>query len=374
MNRGRPRRLAGQLMTAHALVVAIGALTLAGTATAVAPVIFRQHLARAGLTSAPARQHAEEALVSSLAVSLTLATVTALVAGGIASWVLVRGVSVPVAQLARAADDVAAGDFAVELPSAPPSIELQRLSQAFSHMASRLADTDAARSRLLSDLAHELRTPLATLSAYVDGLQDGVLPLEPASFDTMRAQVSRLTRLSSDVRDAAAAQEGVLGLRVQDTDPVAVAQQAVEAAAPRFAARGVGLDYLGPSSADPVPADPQRLAQVLANLLDNALRHTPARGHVVVSVHVQDTEVQLAVTDDGPGIPADQLEAVFSRFHRVDPSRAASDGSGSGLGLTIARAIAASHGGTLVATRPGTGRGTTMTLTLPRRRIALVTP
>ena len=360
-------------MGAHALVVAIGALTVAGTATVVAPALFRHHLSEAGLTTVSARRHAEEAFAFSLAASLTVATVTALVAGAVASWVLVRRVSEPVARLARAADDVAAGRFTVDLPATTPSVELQRLSEAFARMASRLADTDDSRSRLLSDLSHELRTPLATLSAYIDGLQDGVLPCEPESFDTMRVQVSRLTRLSIDVREAAAAQEEALDLHSQDVDLTAVANEAIKAAAPGFAARGVALTCSGPRTGAYVLGDPQRLAQVLANLLANALRHTPARGHVVLAVQAvqaHDTHVRILVSDDGKGIPPDQLEAVFNRFHRVDPARVASDGSGSGLGLTIARAIVASHNGTLVAHSLGKGAGTTVTLTLPRQLIS----
>lgn len=357
-------------MGAHALVVAIGALTVAGTATVVAPALFRHHLSEAGLTTVSARRHAEEAFAFSLAASLTVATVTALVAGAVASWVLVRRVSEPVARLARAADDVAAGRFTVDLPATTPSVELQRLSEAFARMASRLADTDDSRSRLLSDLSHELRTPLATLSAYIDGLQDGVLPCEPESFDTMRVQVSRLTRLSIDVREAAAAQEEALDLHSQDVDLTAVANEAIKAAAPGFAARGVALTCSGPRTGAYVLGDPQRLAQVLANLLANALRHTPARGHVVLAVQAHDTHVRILVSDDGKGIPPDQLEAVFNRFHRVDPARLSSDGSGSGLGLTIARAIVASHNGTLVAHSLGKGAGTTVTLTLPRQLIS----
>ena len=356
--------LAARLMSAQILVIAVGSLTLAGTAALVAPDLFRRHLARTGESSAAVRRHAEEAFASSFAVSLTVAALAALLAAGIISWFLVRRVATPVEQLAVAADAVADGRYDVSVPAVSFSAELQRLSEAFSHMAARLADTDAARSRLLTDLSHELRTPLATLTAYIDGIEDGVVPANAQSFETMRGQVSRLRRLTTDVREAAAAEEA-LDLFPTPTDPVALAQAAVSAAGPRYAARNVGLAYGGDSAAPSVRGDTQRLGQVLANLLDNALRHTPPGGHVTVAVHAENGQVLLRVQDNGTGIPPDQLEAIFDRFYRVDPARNTSDGSGSGLGLTIARAIIHTHQGTLTAQSAGHGQGTTMTIKLP---------
>lgn len=362
----RPRRtLATNLVVGQVVVVAVGALALAVTATVVSPPLFRRHLVRAGITSAPVRRHAEEAFASTFTLALAVATVAALLAAGVTSWILVRQVSGPIEALARSADALAAGHFDPEPTVVGSGSELRRLSDAFSHMASRLADTDSSRSRLLSDLSHELRTPLATISAYIDGMQDDVLPRDAQSWDVMRAQVSRLSRLTTDVRDAAAAQEGTLSLQSRVVDPAELAHAAVDAVAPRFTTRGVHLTFAGTETGLAVVGDPERLAQVLANLLDNALRHTPAGGHVTVGVRSAGPSVQLIVTDDGDGIATDQLEAVFDRFHRGDPSRATGDDHGSGLGLTIARAVVTSHGGTLVAASPGVGRGTTVTVGLP---------
>ena len=365
MSEPRRRGLAANLITAQVVVVAVGALTLALTATLLAPPLFRRHLSRAGITSAPVRRHAEEAFASTFSLSLASATLAALLAAGVASWVLVRRVSAPIEALARTADAFARGHFDAVPPTAGSSTEIGRLSDAFSRMALRLTDTDASRSRLLSDLSHELRTPLATISAYIDGMQDDVLPRDAQSWETMRAQVSRLSRLTTDVRDAAAAQEGTLSLHPRAIDPAELAHDAVDAVAPRFVTRGVNLSYVGPSTGVAVVGDPERLAQVLANLLDNALRHTPAGGHVTLCVRSNETHVQLVVTDDGDGIASDQLEAVFDRFHRGDPSRTPGDDHGSGLGLTIARAIVTTHAGTLVAASPGVGHGTAVTVSLP---------
>lgn len=371
----RPTSLAGRLMTAQILVIAVGSLTLALTADLVAPRLFRSHLARAGAGSGQLGRHADQAFASSVALSLAVATLAALLTAGLASWLVVRRIAGPIEQLARVADAVAAGDYSVGVSSAPVSAELALLTDAVSHMAGRLADTDSARSRLLSDLSHELRTPLATLSAYIDGMEDGVVRADPAAWETMRGQVGRLRRLATDVREVAAAQEQALDSHPGPTDPVAMARDAIAAAAPRFAAGGVHLTYGGDRTAPSVSADPERIGQVLANLLDNAFRHTPAGGHVSVAVLSGPGQVLLRVQDDGDGIPPDQLHAIFDRFHRADPARTHTGATGSGLGLTIALAIVRAHGGTLTAADNGPQRtGASFTVALPALPLALRTP
>ncbi|MDO8309351.1 MAG: HAMP domain-containing sensor histidine kinase [Actinomycetota bacterium] len=297
---------------------------------------------------------------------------TALVVGGavsfaiaaVVSWFLARRIARPIAELADAAETIADGRYGVQVPRAKSSAELQRLSDAFARMSARLSDTEASRIRLLSDLAHEIRTPLATLEAYIDGLEDGVVPADPAAWSTMRDQVLRLRRLTADLRETAAAEEHALGLQLQTTDLARVVTAAVEAVVPRFRAKGVHATTAGTDRPVLVRADADRLQQVLANLLDNALRHTPGGGHVVVSLATEGRRAVIRVSDDGDGIPPDQLDAIFARFHRVDASRTAADGSGSGLGLTIARAIITDHGGTITASSDGPGRGATFTITL----------
>lgn len=368
MTRGRPPGLASRLLTAQGLVIAVGSGTLVAAAVLVAPGLFRRHLASGGVKASELQNHAEQAFVSSFAISLTLAAVAALATAGLASLFLVRRVAHPVERLAEAADQVAAGNYRVEVPAADFSSELQRLSAAFTHMAGRLGDTDAARSRLLSDLAHELRTPLATLEAFIDGIEDGVVPDDPSSWATMRTQVHRMRRLATDLREAAAAEEHALGLVLAPCDLAVLAAAAVAAAHPGYQAKEVHIAAVPSRRPRSVRADAERLQQVLANLLDNALRHTPPGGHVEVGLVDDGDVVRLVVRDDGEGMPPDQLEAVFGRFHRADPARVLSDGGGSGLGLTIARAIVADHGGTLTAASAGPGRGATFTVTLPAER------
>jgi len=361
----QPTGLAARLMTAQVFVIGTGALTLVLAMALVAPPLFAEHLARTGEDAPLVQQHAKEAFASSFAISLTLAMVGALTAAGLVSWFLVRRVAHPVVELADAADAVAAGDYAVRVPAQGFGSELTRLSQAFDRMANRLAATDATRTSMLADLAHELRTPLATLEAYIDGVEDRVVPSDAHSYSVMRDQVARLRRLAGDLKEAAAAEEHALGLVLTPLDPTAIGRDAVAAARPGYQSKGVSLEFTEPTARPLIDADAQRIQQVLANLLDNALRHTPAGGRVQVSIQKGlGKMVSFTVTDNGAGIEPDQVEDVFERFHRADPSRAVRDGGGSGLGLTIARAIAEDHGGSLTAASGGPGRGSTFTLSL----------
>ncbi len=367
MSRRRPR-LASRLMTAQAVVVGVGAATLLVAAALVAPRLFHEHLASAGVDSSGVRLHAEEAFTSAFGISVVVGTAMSLLAALATSWLLVRRISQPVEDLARSAQEVANGHFDVDVPDAIFSRELQQLSSSFTDMARRLAETESSRTQLVADMAHELRTPLATLEAYIDALEDEVMPRDAAAWTTMRTQVARLRRLAGDLRESAAAAEHALGMVMEPLDGRDVAMAAVDAALPRYAAKDVDLKYLGCPAACPVSADSMRLQQVLANLLDNALRHTPTGGTVTVTTNRDATSMTLTVADTGEGIPSAQLTSVFDRFHRVDPSRVSVDGSGSGLGLTIARAIVVDHGGTITAASKGLGHGSTFTVRLPALR------
>lgn len=359
--------LVGRLLAIQLLVVAVAGLTLVVTAALVGPGLFTDHLRHIGEDSPMVIEHAEQAFVYAFAISLGVAMIVALLTAGLLAALVVRRIAGSVTDLADAADAIAEGRLDVVVPVDGFSTELTRLSAAFSRMATRLAATEATRSGMLADLSHELRTPLATLEAYIDGLEDGIVAPEAASYQVMRDQVLRLRRLAVDVRAVSAAEEHALDLRPVPCDPTDLAADAVRFANPAYQAKGVDLAVAAARHLPHVLADPERVGQVLGNLLANALRHTPPGGHVTVTVTVTAAtgQVEFVVADDGEGIPADQLEAVFDRFHRIDPARVAGDGSGSGLGLTIARAIAAGHGGTLTAASPGAGGGASFRLGLP---------
>mgnify|MGYP003585521444 CR=1 FL=1 len=359
----RAPSLASRLLAMMLLVVAVGATTFIVTAALIAPSLFSEHLKQAGDDSPALQSHAVAAFQTAFTLSVTIAVVLASGAAVAVAWVFSRRVGHTISALAAAARRVADGDYTAPIPGTSFGRELTDLSGSFAQMARTLADTDTARNRLLADLAHEIRTPLATLQAYIDGLDDGVLDADADTYATMRAQVERIGRLSTDLRDAAAAQEGALAMAMAPCDATEVVADAVAAALPAYDAAGIDLRFTTQRHAH-VRADRQRIGQVLANLLVNAARHTSPGGHVEVGTAVVGDRVCIDVTDDGEGIPVDELDAIFERFHRVDTARSA-NGAGSGLGLTISRSIATAHGGTLAATSDGPGHGARFRLTLP---------
>ncbi|MFN8123865.1 MAG: ATP-binding protein [Thermoleophilia bacterium] len=358
------RSLGAKLLVAQLLVVLAGSLTLLLVAGAAGPWLFDRHLQRR-LQGVPdtITHHAhaafEEALTTSLGAAITAATLTAV----IASAVLTRRIVAPIRELAAGARAIAAGrlDTRVQVQG---DDELATLATSFNAMAQRLADTERTRTRLVGDVAHELRTPLATLDGYLEGLADGVITPTDDTWETLRTQTRRMARLADDLALVSRAEEGRLDLRMRPTDPNEVLASAVSAVGPLAERAGVSLLTALPQQLPTIPADPERLLQVLGNLLDNAVRHTPARGCVTVSADATDDTVRVTITDTGDGIPPAEIERIFTRFHRVDAARTAGTG-GSGIGLTVARAIADAHGGHLEASSAGPGTGATFTLTLP---------
>lgn len=362
---GRPAGLASRLLAAQLLVIATAGLTLALVAAAAGPAVFDVHVRDAlGIVSPEVSRHLREAFAAAGLLSLAAGMAAALLAALAVSLLATRRLAGPLHALTAAAARVAAGNYATRLPKPGLGIEFDSMAGAFNSLAATLQATESTRRRLLADLAHELRTPLATLDAYLEGLADGVAEPTTATWALLAEQTARMRRLAEDIALVSRAEEGQLPLHPQPVDLVDLAAAAVRAAAPRYRAKRVELDADEPPRPVPIIGDPDRLTQILANLLDNALRHTPAGGRVTVAVTRADRTAELRVTDTGGGIPAKHLPHVFDRFYRGDAARDRGSG-GSGIGLTISRALARAHGGDLTATSPGPGAGATFTLFLP---------
>jgi len=276
--------------------------------------------------------------------------------------VLARRVTAPLRLMAAAATRVGTGDLSGNVP-VPPDEELAVLAGAFNAMTADLRRLEDQRRQGAADIAHELRTPLAVLQANLEGMLDGVVEASPDRLAALHTQVRLLGRLVDDLRDLSLAQAGRLVLHRTDCDLGALVTDAVAVVLPRAHEKGVAVRR---ALAVPVPhisADRDRLLQIIHNLLDNAVRHTPAGGEVVVELAGSESHVTLAVRDTGAGIPADEIDRIFDRFHRIDPSRARASG-GSGLGLAIVKSLVDAHGGS-VAVRSAAGEGSTFTVTLP---------
>jgi len=276
-----------------------------------------------------------------------------------------RLLTAPLGRLTRAAQAVAGGDLSQRVDVRSHD-EIGELGSAFNGMTASLAQAEELRKNLMADVAHELRTPLAVVQGNLQAILDGVYPLEIAQVASLYDETRLLTRLVDDLHDLALADAGQLRLERAPVDLVALARAAVDHFAPAAEAAGVGLELAtGADGAPEVEGDAGRLAQVLRNLLSNALRHTPRGGRVSVRVDRADGWARIRVADTGSGIAPEDLSHVFDRFYRGDKS----SGRGAGLGLAIARQLVTAHGGRIeVASEPGAG--TTFTVTLPAARSA----
>jgi signal transduction histidine kinase len=288
------------------------------------------------------------------------------VGAGLGVVLLTAGLSqrmlAPVETLTAAVRRMEAGDLSqrVEITSQD---EIGELARAFNAMASRLERLEELRRNMVSDVAHELRTPLTNIRGYLEALQDGVVEPETQVVDSLYEEAMLLNRLVDDLQELSLAEAGQLRLDRQKMDLAPVVTRALEVFRPQAETAGLALRLDLPEALPPVDIDPQRVGQVLRNLLCNALAHTPSGGEIAVVVRPLGAQIQVEVCDTGAGIAAEDLPYVFERFYRADRSRARASG-GAGLGLAIARQLVQAHGGQIeVDSAPG--QGTCFSFTLP---------
>ena len=362
-----PGRLRWRLLAGNLVVTAAGAITVAVGVSLAAPLAFEHAMDSQGgmagmgtMMSSSVRAAFGDAVGSALVLGVGAATLVAIVVAAIISNWLAR----PISSLAAASRQVAGGDYAQRVRAG--SGELGDLTASFNDMAASLDATERRRHDLVGDVAHELRTPIASLRGYIEGLDDGVFTPGPDAWRVLGDQASRLARLVDDLSDLWRAEGHDMALVPEDLDGPSLVLDAIERHRAGAAARSIELV----AEADEplrLRADRARVAQVIDNLVGNAIRYTPEHGRVGVRLARRGTVVQLSVSDTGPGLTQPQLDQVFERFYRVDPSRSR-DVGGSGLGLAIAKALTEAMGGRIWATSPGTGLGATFWLELPAAR------
>ncbi|OFJ54633.1 two-component sensor histidine kinase [Mycolicibacterium grossiae] len=372
----RWRRRAGlgmRLLIAQTTVLLAGAITTWVVAAVVGPPLFREHLHRAGVPGGSAEQlHAEEAYLYATVFSVGGAVaVSALTAFAVTLYVS-RRLQRSVTEVAAAASAVSEGRYDVRVAPQNLGEDFDALSGAFNRMAAQLQDIDTTRRQLFGDLAHEIRTPVAVLEACLEAVEDGIRPLTPDTIAMMRDQSRRLVRFAGDLGALAQAEESAATMSFTDLDVADVITRTVAAVADRYHAKNVTLSTDLAAVRHDVWGDPQRLTQVLVNVLDNALRHTSAGGHVNVGTDIEGPHLVVRVTDDGDGISDAHLPHVFERLYRADTARDRDHG-GSGLGLAIAKALVDAHGGHISATSAGSGTGATFTIGLPLLLVPLRT-
>lgn len=282
----------------------------------------------------------------------------------VVSVLLSRQIIAPVREMMSVSQRISAGRFD-ERVSVRGSDELAQLAGNFNQMAGRLEQTENMRRQLLGDVSHELRTPLTAIGGYMEGLTDGVLPATPETFEQVRLEAVRLSRLVDDLQELSRVEAGAYRLEIHPVTFTTLLETTAKRLAPQFERKQIRLTRRLPADLPPVLADEDRIIQVLTNLLANALAYTPRGGEITVSAVAQAGAVTVAVQDTGLGLPAESLPHLFDRFYRVDKSRSRAAGGGSGIGLTIARALVEAHGGRIWAESAGAGQGSTFTFTLP---------
>jgi two-component system sensor histidine kinase BaeS len=358
------RSLRARLLMAN-LVVAGAALGTVVVAVAfVGPGYFAQAMgmqsdsAMGGMMNSATGLAFNDALRS----ALIAAGVIALVASVVVSLAISGAIAGPAMRLAAAAHRIAAGHYAERVPDAGAG-ELGEMAASFNVMSASLEATEARRMQLVGDVAHELRTPLATLDGYLEGLEDGVISPTGETWCLLRGETARLTRLVDGLQELWRAEARQLPLKIEVVAASSVVADVLARFAPQAAARGIPLESNVPVGLA-VRADRDRLIQILGNYLANAIRYSPDGSSVDLRVRWVGEAIEFAVIDHGPGLTPEQRTQVFERFYRVDPSRSRALG-GSGIGLAIARALANAMDGRVRADSDGPGTGSTFSVTLP---------
>lgn len=367
------RSLGWKVFLTYLIIIAIGGAALVTTAELQMPVAFERHLAAMAAQMGDSDTMAEDLFSNfrgALIESGTIAVLTSMVLAIGVSIYVSRRIVMPIQEMLHVTQRIADGDYhqRIELAPAEGSAEnldeIGRLALSFNRMAGTLERTEVMRRELIGNVAHELRTPLASIKGYMEGLIDSVLPADADTFDIVYREADRLQRLVHDLQELSRLEEGALSLDLRPLSVSALVRGAEARLRPQFQEKDIELEIQVPGGLPQVMGDRDRLDQVLVNLLGNALQYTPSGRQVSVSATAQADHVRITVVDEGIGIAREHLPHLFERFYRVDRSRSRV-GGGTGIGLTISRHMVEAHGGVLHATSGGVGKGSTFSFTIP---------
>jgi two-component system, OmpR family, sensor histidine kinase BaeS len=363
-----PVSMTVRLLFVQAIVLLIALGVVAATTLLIGPQMYVGELLRQGHgRAARAIFELNDVFRSVSLLSVTIGGLTAFVVATSVSFLITRQIRRSIDEVGRAANRVAAGEYDVRLSPSQLGAEFDDLTGSFNDMAARLNAVDQTRRQMLADLAHEMRTPLANLKGHLEGIEDGIVILDDRTSAILAGQVNRLEHLAQDMKSLTQAEEGMVHLSPSLQDPAELMVDVVAASQQLARGREVELSAAMPRvPIAPVAMDRARMEQVLSNLVDNALRHTPDGGQVTVGLADSGGEVVYTVRDTGEGIVPEDLSRIFMRFYRVGEGREAKPG-GSGLGLAISKALVQAQGGTLAAASDGPGQGAVFTVRLPRR-------
>lgn len=370
--------LAWKVFLSYVIVVLVGVVVLATATSLSVPAAFNQHMAgmSAMMSSNSAvgnTQSMEIELFSNYKAAtteaLTMAAVAALIVAILVSFLISRQVVGPIQRMMVMSHRIAEGEYEerIKVSGAVQSNQLDELDQlalSFNQMADKLEKTETMRRQLIGDVTHELRTPLAAIKGYMEGLMDGVLPATPETYQQVYSEADRLQRLVNGLQELSRVEAGAYQLKIEAVSPVILIETVVKHLNRQFEEKRIRLEERLEANLPNVSADKDRILQVLTNLVGNALQYTPAGGRVIITATRIKSEILISITDSGIGISPEQLPFIFNRFYRTDKSRARASG-GSGIGLTIAQALVKAHHGRIWAESGGEGKGSSFRFTLP---------
>jgi len=305
------------------------------------------------------RAAVNDSMLISMAIAFTIA--------GAAGLVISRRITSPVKRLKEASRKLAEKDYAHRIPENEiQEDELGELAASFNDMAEKLEQTELMRRQLIGDISHELRTPLTAIKGSMEGLIDGILPADESTYQQIYREADRLQHLVEDLQELSRVEAVQFKLKTSAIKPGQLVEEAVTSIMPTFNKKGVSLGLSVPDRLPEIQADPDRVLQIFANLLGNALQFTPKGGNVNVRVNDIPGFLEFSVTDTGVGIQPSHLPHIFERFYRADPSRSRANGGGSGIGLTISKSLVEAHGGAIRAESAGKDQGSSFIFTLPK--------
>lgn len=370
--------LTWKVFLSYLLVVFIGGVVLITASSLTVPAAFERHLVSMNEIMISGNIAGDnEQMVSDLFLqykkavfeAMTYATLAALVGAVLASFLISRQVVTPTLQMMILSKRIAEGEYEerLSLPGGQQTNqidELGRLALSFNQMADKLEKTETMRRELIGDVTHELRTPLTAVKGYLEGLTDGVLPADPETYQQIHSEIDRLQRLVNDLQELSRVEAGAFQLMLTPVSPASLIERIQNTLGRQFEEKNIQLEINMEPNLPKIKVDKDRIIQVLTNLVGNALQYTPSGGKVTIFVRREPSDLLFSVMDSGIGISADQIPLIFNRFYRTDKSRTRTSG-GSGIGLTIAKALVKAHGGKIWAESMGEGQGSTFSFLIP---------
>jgi len=367
-----PKSLFWRLLISYLLVIAAGSFTLYVVGQTFAPLLLKQHITTMMEDPHGHTADAQDLMLTDLELAYSKALgqslawsigIAAFVASIIVLFVTSRLVT-PLRLMKQASQRIAAGHYEERL-AIQSSDEIGDLAKSFNAMASTLDKYEHRRIELLANLAHEFKTPINNIKGYLDGLEDGLFTAKAETYGAMQRQLGRLEHLIGDLSLLSRVESGVEKIELKQVDLAKLIHEAVSEFQAQYDLKGVKLENTSHDDVLMLQADTNRLFQVFANLLHNALRHTSTDGCVRISCSQDSDTITITVSDSGEGIPAEEQGYIFNRFYRVDKSRQHDGQQSSGIGLTIAKHFVEMHGGKLYL-KASSNQGSIFELTLPK--------